>query len=71
MASGDDLAIDLGAGLSRLETGLRLRYEITKEFAPYIGVSFEQFTGATATYVAAEGEPTSKLRALVGLKLWF
>jgi hypothetical protein len=34
-------------------------------------VSFEQFTGATATYVAADNEPTSKLRALVGLKVWF
>ncbi len=71
IASGDDRAIDLGSGLSRIETGLRLRYEITKQFAPYIGVSFEQFTGATATYVAAEGEPTSKLRVLAGLKVWF
>ncbi len=70
-ASGDDRAIDLGAGLARIEGGLRLRYEIAKEFAPYIGVSFEQFTGATATYVAADNEPTSKLRALVGLKVWF
>ena len=39
--------------------------------APYIGVSFEQFTGTTASLVAAEGGPTSNLRALVGLKVWF
>ena len=38
---------------------------------PFIGVSFEQFTGSTAGFVAAEGGPTSNLRALVGLKVWF
>lgn len=71
VASGDDRAIDLGSGLSRFEIGARLRYEFAKEFAPFIGVSFEQFTGSTASYVAAGHEPTSKLRAIVGLKVWF
>ncbi|WP_421996786.1 copper resistance protein B [Reyranella sp.] len=70
-ASKDDPAIQLGSGLSRFEVGLRLRYEIAKEFAPYVGVSFEQFTGNTAGFVAAGGEPTSLVRALVGLKVWF
>ena len=70
-ASKDDPAIQLGSGLARFELGLRLRYEITKEVAPYIGVAFEQFTGNTAGFVAASGEPTSLVRALVGLKVWF
>lgn len=70
-ASQNDPAIQLGSGLSRFEVGLRLRYEIAKEFAPYIGVSFEQYTGNTAAFVAAAGEPTSLARALVGLKFWF
>jgi copper resistance protein B len=71
LASGDDRQIDLGAGLSRVEVGLRLRYEFAKELAPFVGVSFEQFTGATASYVAADGDPTSKVRAIVGVKTWF
>lgn len=71
VASKDDPAIQLGSGLARFELGLRLRYEITKEVAPYIGVAFEQFTGNTANFVAATGEPTSLVRALVGLKVWF
>ena len=71
LASQDDSAIRLGGGLSRLEGGLRLRYEIEKEFAPFVGVSFEQFTGNTAGLVASDGEATSSLRALVGLKVWF
>jgi copper resistance protein B len=71
LASQDDPAIQLGSGLARWEVGLRLRYEIAKEVAPYLGVSFEQFTGTTANFVAAAGGPTSNLRALVGLKVWF
>ena len=71
LASRDDPAIQLGSGLARYEVGLRLRYEIIKEVAPYIGVSFEQFTGPTAGFVAAEGGVTSNLRGLVGLKFWF
>ncbi len=71
LASQDDAAISLGAGLARYEVGLRLRYEFVKEFAPYVGVSFEQFTGNTASLRAAAGEPGSNLRALVGLKVWF
>jgi copper resistance protein B len=70
-AASDDRAIGLGAGLSRLEGGLRLRYEIEKEFAPFIGVGFEQFTGNTAGFAASDGEQTSKLRVLAGLKVWF
>lgn len=71
VASQDDRPIGLGAGLPRLETGLRLRYEIEKEIAPFVGVSFEQFTGTTASYIAADGGATSSVRALVGLKVWF
>jgi len=71
LASQDDAPIQLGAGLSRIEAGLRLRYEIEKEIAPFVGVSFEQFTGNTASLVAADGAATSSLRALVGLKIWF
>ena len=70
-SSTDDPAIRLGAGLSRLELGLRVRYEFVKEFAPHVGVSFEQFTGTTASFPASDGEPISKLRALVGPKVWF
>ena len=71
VASQNDPAIQLGSGLARYEVGLRLRYEIVKELAPYVGVSFEQLTGNTAGFVAATGEPTALVRALVGVKVWF
>ena len=52
-------------------SAFRLRYEIEKEVAPFIGDGFEQFTGNTAGFAAANGEQASKLRVLAGLKVWF
>src|SRR5699024_8540553 len=45
----------IGAGLTRVEGGLRLRYEIRREFAPYIGVHWERQYGDTADYTRAAG----------------
>ena len=65
----EELAI--GSGLSTLETGARLRYELKREVAPYIGVSWLRATGRTADYLRREGEDPSSLSIVVGLRLWF
>ena len=70
LASKDDPAIDLGAGLARLELGFRLRYEITKEFAPYVGVLWTSSLGRTADYFRAEGKSASSASVVLGVKLW-
>jgi copper resistance protein B len=69
--SKDDLARDVGKGLSDLQTGLRLRYEITRQFAPYIGVETVHQYGKTAKMLRANNEPTSKTVAVAGVRLWF
>ena len=56
-----DATSELGSGLSDLTTGLRLRYEIRREFAPYIGVEWGGKFGGTADYARAAGERTMKL----------
>jgi copper resistance protein B len=61
----------IGAGLSTAELGLRLRYEITREFAPYVGVSWERRYGATARYARAEGEDGGGFALAVGARTWF
>ena len=61
----------IGAGLSDIDTGVRLRYEITRKFAPYIGVAYQRKVGQTADYAASSGERTDNLSLLVGLRLWF
>ena len=53
-----DAQLDIGSGLADLEVGLRLRYEIRREFAPYVGVTWRDTFGDTSRFAEAAGEPT-------------
>ena len=61
----------IGSGLSKAEIGLRLRYEIAREFAPYVGVEYEAKTGKTADFARLEGEDPDGVVFLMGIKAWF
>jgi copper resistance protein B len=61
----------VGAGLSTTEVGLRLRYEFKREFAPYVGVTWNNKRGRTADFAEAVGEDTGGARFVSGLRLWF
>jgi copper resistance protein B len=61
----------MGAGLSSLETGLRLRYEIRRELAPYVGVSWHRSFFGTADHARAAGEDVGAARVAVGVRTWF
>ena len=61
----------VGSGVSNSEAGLRLRYEIRREFAPYIGVTWNRLYGKTADYAADEGGDRSEARLVVGVRVWF
>jgi len=61
----------IGSGLSDLDTGLRLRYEISRKFAPYVGLSYEKRFGETGRLAAAAGEKTDALRLALGVRTWF
>ena len=61
----------LGSGLSTVDLGLRLRYEIKREFAPYIGISWEKSLGDTADFARAEGEDPSSVSFVAGVRMWF
>jgi len=60
-----------GPGLNNLEFGMRLRYEIRREFAPYVGFSLDRSFGETATLVRQEGGNPSQIRFVVGVRMWF
>ncbi|PPS44482.1 copper resistance protein CopB [Pseudomonas syringae] len=60
-----------GSGLSTSEFGLRLRYEITPQFAPYVGVSWDRSYGKTADYAREDDEDTQDARLVVGVRMWF
>ena len=67
----DDPARQIGSGLSDLDTGVRLRYEISRKFAPYIGFSYNGKYGNTARYSRSAGESTSAPAFIFGLRLWY
>jgi copper resistance protein B len=63
--------INIGAGFSSAEMGLRLRYEFSREFAPYIGVNFERRLGRTADFFRTAGEDVEDTSLVLGLRAWF
>ena len=67
----DDPARGIGSGLSDAEVGLRLRYEIRREFAPYVGIVWSQRFGKTADFTRAQGEHADDLQFVAGLRVWF
>ena len=67
----DDLERGLGSGLSDIALGLRLRYEIRRELAPYVGIEWSnQYGGTEELTRAANGDP-SDTRLTAGLRFWF
>jgi len=69
--SKDDPARLVGSGLSDLDAGLRLRYEIVRKFAPYIGFTYEQKFGRTADFARSARENASQVRFTAGVRTWF
>ena len=67
----DDPATKTGSGLSETELGLRLRYEIKREFAPYIGVNWSKLYGKTADYAKEEGADYDDVQFIMGVRFWF
>ena len=69
--SKDDEATGTGSGLSDTQLGIRLRYEVSREFAPYVGLNWNKKFGKTEEYAKAEGEKTDDLQFVIGLRAWF
>jgi copper resistance protein B len=61
----------IGSGLSSAELGIRLRYQITQQFAPYVGINYERAFGDTRRFVRAEGDDPGGWSLVAGLRTWF
>jgi copper resistance protein B len=66
----DDPERHIGAGVSDLQLGLRLRYEIRRECAPYVGVAWLHSLGKTADLVREAGEDPSVVQFVAGIRFW-
>ena len=67
----NDSDIGTGSGLSDIEAGLRLRYEVRREFAPYVGVNWTKLYGKTADFARDEGEDVDDVQLVFGVSFWF
>ncbi|WP_240600544.1 copper resistance protein B [Solilutibacter silvestris] len=67
----DDRLRGIGSGLSTAEAGLRMRYEFTRQFAPYIGVTREQSFGHTADFRRQADKRSGQARFVAGFRIWF
>jgi copper resistance protein B len=67
----DDPLRRIGAGLSSIDSGLRLRYEFRREFAPYVGIVWHRALFGSADYARADGEQVGNTRVAVGVRTWF
>lgn len=71
LAAQDVPRLAIGAGLDKVELGLRLRYEFVREFAPYIGLEQSWRFGSSAAFTRAKGEDPSVTNFVIGLRFWF
>jgi copper resistance protein B len=68
--SQPDRGRGIGTGLSELDSGLRLGYQFSRKFAPYLGYAYSGVFGQTATFSRQAGEPTSAPRFVFGAWVW-
>jgi len=67
----DIVDLGIGAGFTKYNLGLRLRYEFKREFAPYIGASWQRSLGETAQIVRAGGGDPNKIKLVIGVRAWY
>jgi copper resistance protein B len=71
LSASDEPALGLTPGFTGVEAGLRLRYEIRREVAPYVGVEWHRALGGAADLARASGHPVEETRLLIGLRAWY
>jgi copper resistance protein B len=71
IAANDVPELGIGQGFNDIELGLRLRYEIAREFAPYVGLSWHRKLGESANFARNEGEDVDEFALLAGVRFWF
>lgn len=66
----NDAETGTGSGLSTLEAGIRLGFQVTPQFSPYIGINWEKSFGNTADFARAEGEDVDSTQFVLGFRFW-
>ena len=71
VAAQEITELGIGSGVGSIEAGVRLRYEIRREFAPYLGIGWERKLGDTGDLARAAGEDRGGWQTVLGVRSWF
>lgn len=71
LSAQDIPELGMGTGITALQAGARLRYEVVREFAPYIGIEWQRDVGDTARFTRAAGDAPDRFLFVAGIKTWF
>lgn len=71
LSAQDIPELGIGAGLDSVEAGVRLRYELARELAPYLGIEQEWKVAQSADYARADGDDPSVTNYVIGVRFWF
>jgi len=71
IAASEVSEFGVGKGINDIQLGLRLRYEIRREVAPYVGLSWTRLVGDTEDMARAAGEDIDNLAVVAGIRVWF
>ena len=71
LAAQNSPEIRTGSGLSDAEVGMRLRYDLRREFSPYVGVQYKRSFGITGRYLRDAGERRGGWSFVTGIRTWF
>ena len=66
----EDAPRRIGSGISSIDAGLRLRYEVTRKFAPYVGLAYQRAFSSTALFIRQAGESDKNFSVLIGVRSW-
>jgi len=71
LSAQDISELGVGSGVTGLDAGIRLRYELKREFAPYIGVEWQKAFGDSADFITLDGGDVDKIVGVAGIRAWF
>lgn len=71
LSAQDVPELEIGSGVTTLDAGLRLRYEVVREFAPYVGIEWQKRFGETADFLEAAGESPERTALVIGIRAWY
>ncbi|WP_408872198.1 copper resistance protein B [Gluconobacter roseus] len=66
-----DAGRQVGAGLSDVDAGLRLRYELWRKFAPYVAVTYSGYLTQARRIARDQHDDTGSVRFSLGVRSWF